>query len=102
MVSGSLDFLFERKGIFKIKQNGLSIEDFELEMIDYGLEEVEDDGEGHLMLSVPFTEFGAMQHALEEGKLRLVNAELMLIPTTFVEVSEEHEDEVNVLLDFDR
>jgi YebC/PmpR family DNA-binding regulatory protein len=99
MVSGSLDFLFERKGIFKIKPNGISIEEFELEMIDYGLEEVEDDGEGHLMLSVPFTEFGAMQQALEERKIEIVNAELMRIPTTFVDVSEEHEAEVNVLLD---
>ena len=99
MVSGSLDFLFERKGIFRIKNNGINIEDFELEMIDDGLEEVEDDGDGHLILSVAFTDFGKMQHALEERKIEIINAELQRIPTTPIELTEEQETEFNILLD---
>jgi YebC/PmpR family DNA-binding regulatory protein len=89
MVSGSLDFLFERKGIFRIPAEGINPEDFELEMIDYGMEELEDDGEGHFMISVPFTEFGAMQKGLEERKIEILNAELQRIPTTQAELTDE-------------
>jgi len=99
MVSGSLDFLFERKGIFRIKNTGIDIEEFEFDMIDAGLEEVEDDGDGHLVLAVAFTDFGKMQHALEEKKIEIVNAELQRIPNTPVELTEEQEAEFNILLD---
>jgi YebC/PmpR family DNA-binding regulatory protein len=99
MVSGSLDFLFERKGIFRIPTTGINPEEFELEMIDFGMEEIEDDGEGFYMISVPFTEFGAMQKALEERKIEITNAELQRIPTTSVELNEEQEAEFNKLMD---
>ena len=99
MVSGSLDFMFERKGIFRIKNNNINLDELELELIDYGMEEMEDDGEGNLAISVPFTEFGAMQKALEERKFEIINAELQRIPTTTIELTEEQENEVHVLLD---
>ncbi len=99
MVSGSLDFMFERKGIFRIKSQGLNFEELELELIDFGIEDMEDDGEGHLIISVPFTEFGTMQKALEERKLEIINAELQRLPTTSIELTEEQEAEVNLLLD---
>jgi transcriptional/translational regulatory protein YebC/TACO1 len=99
MVSGSLDFMFERKGIFRIPNKGINLEELELELIDYGMEEMEDDGEGHIAISVPFTEFGAMQKALEERKYEITNAELQRIPTNTVELTEEQENEVHLLLD---
>jgi len=98
-VSGSLDFLFDRKGIFKISSANIDIEEFELEMIDFGLEEVEDDGEGGLILTVPFTGFGSMQNALEERKIEIINAYLHRIPTTYMELTEEQEEEVNKLIE---
>lgn len=99
MVSGSLDFMFERKGIFRIKSNGINFEELEFELIDFGMEDMEDDGEGHLIISVPFTEFGAMQKALEERKLEIINAELQRLPTNSIELTEEQEAEVSLLLD---
>lgn len=99
VVSGSLDFLFERKGIFRIPKGTLNIEELELELIDFGMEELEDDGEGSLIIQVPFTEFGAMQKALEDRKIDITNAELQRVPTTFVELTEEQEEEVNKLLE---
>lgn len=99
MVSGSLDFMFERKGIFRIKNAELNLDELELELIDFGMEDMEDDGEGHLIISVPFTEFGAMQKALEERKLEIINAELQRLPTNSIELTEEQEAEVNLLLD---
>jgi YebC/PmpR family DNA-binding regulatory protein len=99
MVSGSLDFMFERKGIFRIPSNNINLEELELELIDYGMEEMEDDGEGHIAISVPFTEFGSMQKALEDRKFEITNAELQRIPTTTIELNEEQEHEVHLLLD---
>lgn len=99
LVSGSLDFLFDRKGIFRIASNGLNLEELELELIDFGMEEMEDDGEGHLIIQVPFSDFGAMQKALEDRKMDIVNAELQRIPTTFVELTEEQEEEVHKLIE---
>lgn len=99
LVSGSLDFMFERKGIFRIPAAGLNLEELELELIDYGMEDLEDDGEGNLIISVPFAEFGHMQKGLEERKIEIINAELQRIPTTFVELTEEQEEEVGKLLE---
>lgn len=97
--SGSLDFIFERKGIFSVNLSGINLEEFELEMIDYGMEEMEEDGEGHLIITVPFTEFGAMQKALEERNIEIVNAQLQRIPTTTVELNEEQQEDFGKLLD---
>ncbi len=99
VVSGSLDFLFERKGVFRIAKGTLNLEDLELELIDFGMEDMEDDGEGNLILQVPFTEFGAMQKALEDRKIEIINAELQRVPTTYVDLTEEQEEEVNKLLE---
>lgn len=97
--SGSLDFLFDRKGIFSINQAGINLEDFELEMIDYGMEDMEDDGEGHYIITVPFSEFGSMQKALEDRKIEIVSAQLQRMPTTFVELNDEQQEEFGKLLD---
>ncbi len=99
LVSGSLDFLFERKGIFSVPLKGLNLEDIELDLIDFGMEDMEDDGEGHLIITVPFTEFGAMQKALEDRKIEIVNAQLIRTPTTTVELTEEQEEDFGKLLD---
>jgi transcriptional/translational regulatory protein YebC/TACO1 len=68
-------------------------------MIDFGMEEMEEDGEGHLIITVPFTEFGAMQKALEERNIEIVNAQLQRIPTTSVELTEEQQEDFGKLLD---
>ncbi len=99
LTSGSLDFIFDRKGIFSINLAGINLDDFELEMIDFGMEEMEDDGEGHLIITVPFTEFGAMQKALEERNIEIVNAQLQRLPTTSIELTEEEQEDFGKLLD---
>jgi transcriptional/translational regulatory protein YebC/TACO1 len=97
--SGSLDFLFERKGIFIIPMEGIDLESFELEMIDFGMEDMEEDGEGNYIITVPFTEFGAMQKALEDNKIEIKNAQLQRLPTNGVELSEEQLEDFGKLLD---
>jgi YebC/PmpR family DNA-binding regulatory protein len=97
--SGSVAFTFTRMGEFKIKNQGLNIEDLELELIDYGLEEIGEDSEGNIVIRVPFTEFGHMAKALEEKKIEVVTAELTRIPMNTTELSEEFAQDVLKLVD---
>ncbi len=77
--NGSLSFLFERKGIFTIKKGDFDLEEFELEVIDAGAEEVEfvDD---KIIITTAMEDFGAMQKKLEELNVEAENAELRRIP----------------------
>jgi len=97
--SGSVSFLFRQLGVFKLKPDGLNVDDLELELIDYGLEEVGDDSDGNLVVRCGFTDFGNMQKALEEKGLAIVSSSLEWIPMNTVEVSEEQSEEVFKLIE---
>src|SRR6476659_6525878 len=97
--SGSVAFTFNRMGEFKIKNTGLNIEDLELELIDYGLEEIGEDSEGNIIIRVPFAEFGHMAKALEEKKIEVITAELTRIPVNTTVLDEEAAQDVFKLVD---
>lgn len=101
--SGSVSFQFNKMGVFKLKPEGLNAEDLELELIDFGLEELgEGTGENEeevLVVRCTFTEFGNMQKALEEKGITPLSAELEWIPATTVELSEEQAQDVLKLVD---
>jgi YebC/PmpR family DNA-binding regulatory protein len=97
--SGSVSFLFNRVGEFKIKNEGFNLEDLELELIDYGLEEIGEDSEGNVILRTAYDEFGHMSKALEDKGITPLSAELTRIPTTTVELDEEQAKEVLELVD---
>jgi transcriptional/translational regulatory protein YebC/TACO1 len=86
-------------GEFKIKNNGQNIEELELELIDYGLEEIGEDSEGNIIIRTAYNEFGNMNKALEEKKIEVVTAELTRIPGTTVELGEEEAQEVLKMVD---
>lgn len=96
--TGSLDYLFERKSVFTIKNEGLNIEELELELIDFGADEIEGDDEQIVIYSA-FTDFGNMQKALEAKKFNIISSELERIPTSTVELTEEQVAEVMVLIE---
>jgi YebC/PmpR family DNA-binding regulatory protein len=96
--SGSVDYMFDRKGIFKIKKNGLELEEIELDLIDHGLDEVKEE-EDEYVLYTNFKDFGAMQKALEERKIEVVNAELQRIPTVSKHLTDEQVEDVIKFLD---
>jgi YebC/PmpR family DNA-binding regulatory protein len=96
--TGSLDYLFERKCIFKIDLEGKNIEDLELELIDYGLEEIET-VEDETLVYTGFTDFGNMQNGLEALGVTIVSVDKERIPASFVELNEEQVEEVNKLID---
>ncbi len=58
--TGSLDFIFDRKGVFKISAEGTNLEDLELELIDHGAEDIFEQ-EGEIYVYTAFTDFGGMQ-----------------------------------------
>lgn len=97
--SGSVAFTFNRMGEFKIKKNNLDIEELELELIDYGLEEIGEDAEGNIIIRTAYNEFGHMSKALEEKGIEIITAELTRIPTTTVELDEDASTEVLKLID---
>jgi YebC/PmpR family DNA-binding regulatory protein len=97
--TGSVAFTFTRMGEFKIKKTNLNIEELELELIDYGLEEIGEDADGNIVIRTAFNEFGNMSKALEEKKIEVITAELTRIPTNTVELNEEHATEVLKLVD---
>lgn len=96
--SGSVDFMFERKGQFKIDKNGVDLEELELELIDHGLEDIlsEDDA---LVLYCDFSDFGSLQKALEAKGLEVKEAELVRIPTHTKKLSDSEAEEVIRLVD---
>ncbi|RPE09622.1 YebC/PmpR family DNA-binding transcriptional regulator [Chitinophaga lutea] len=97
--SGSVGFMFNRLGEFKIKNEGQNLEDLELELIDFGLEEIGEDSEGNIIIRATFNEFGNMAKALEEKGLNVISSELKRIPSTTVELGEEQAKEVLELID---
>jgi transcriptional/translational regulatory protein YebC/TACO1 len=96
--TGSLDYLFERKGVFRFKKDNINIEDLELELIDFGADEIETD-EDEIVVSTAFTDFGAMQKALEAKNINIISSELERIPTSTVELTDEQVEEVMILVE---
>lgn len=97
--SGSVAFGFNRMGEFKIKNTGQDLEELELELIDYGLEEIGEDSEGNIIIRTSFNEFGNMSKALEDKNIEVNSAELTRIPSTTVDLGEEEANEVLKLVD---
>ena len=101
--SGSVSFQFKKLGVFKLKPEGLNMEDLELELIDYGLEDLgessDENSERIIVLHTAFNDFGNMQKALESRNIVPLTAEAEWIPTTTVELSEESAQEVLKLID---
>lgn len=98
--SGSVSFLFERKIMFKVDATGLDKDNTELELIDYGAEELNwDEDNNELIVQTAFTDFGKMQAGLEEKKYTLKESSKVFIPTTTQEISPEKEADVMALIE---
>lgn len=101
--SGSVAFQFKKMGVFKLKPEGLNAADLELELIDFGLEELgEGTGENDenlLIVRSAFTDFGNMQKALEDKGITPISAELEWIPTVTVPVNDEQAADVSKLIE---
>jgi YebC/PmpR family DNA-binding regulatory protein len=101
--SGSVAFQFRKMGVFKLKPEGMNAEDLELELIDFGLEELGEgtgeNGDTVLVLRVGFTDFGNMQKALEDKNITPISAELEWIPGTTVPLTDAQAEDVSKLIE---
>lgn len=97
--TGSLSFIFERKGVFRIAADQIpDPEMLELELIDSGLDSMERE-ESEVVLYTAFSDFGSMQKALEDRGISCTKAGLERIPNTYAELSEEQMDEILELVE---
>lgn len=97
--SGSLSFLFEHKCVFHIKpKEGVSIEDLELELIDYGVDELEADDE-EIVLYGAFESNSEIQKYLEENEFEIVSSEFERIPNDVKEVDAEQRASIEKLIE---
>ncbi|MGK7395600.1 MAG: YebC/PmpR family DNA-binding transcriptional regulator [Candidatus Cyclobacteriaceae bacterium M3_2C_046] len=96
---GSLEFIFDRKGIFNIPvPEGADEEEFILELIDAGAEDVEVE-EGYYEVTCAMEDFGSIQKKLESMNVEAENAELQRIPKTQVELDDDAFQKVMKLIE---
>tara|TARA_X000001036_G_scaffold307239_1_gene285937 strand:- start:401 stop:1150 length:750 start_codon:yes stop_codon:yes gene_type:complete len=98
--NGSLEFIFNRKGVFTINPANikLDVEDLEMELIDAGLEELEIDDEA-ITIYCDLADFNNLQVKLEELEVEIENSELQRIPNDFKTISTQQAKKVLQLLD---
>jgi YebC/PmpR family DNA-binding regulatory protein len=96
--SGSQEFNYDRKCIFKINLKENDIEELELELIDFGLEEIEQVDDETLIYTA-FTDFGNMQKGLEELDIEIVSVDIERIPHHTITLNDTQKDEVNLLIE---
>jgi YebC/PmpR family DNA-binding regulatory protein len=101
--NGSVSFQFKKMGVFKLNPEGLNVDELELELIDFGLEEMgestDENGNDILVLRCAFVDFGKMQKALEDKNITPISAEIEWIPTTTVPVDEAAAEDVSKLIE---
>lgn len=97
--SGSLEFLFEHKCIFHVNpKEGADLEELELELIDYGVDEIEAE-EGEIILSGAFSQNSAIQSYLEGAGYEITSVEFVRIPNDTKDVTAEQRETIQKLLD---
>lgn len=97
--SGSLEFLFDHKCVFKIApKEGVSLEDLELELIDYGVDEVEVEDED-IVLYGEFKSYSEIQSYLEENGFEIHSAEFERIPLDTKSLDDEQREQIEKLLE---
>ena len=97
--TGSLEFLFDHKCVFHIaKKENLSIEDLELELIDFGADEVEED-EDEVIIYGEFAQNATIQKYLEDNGFDITTSEFVRIPNDVKEVSPEHREAIEKLIE---
>ncbi|TND10086.1 MAG: hypothetical protein FD123_768 [Bacteroidetes bacterium] len=97
--TGSLDFLFDRKGVFRISTAGHNMEELELELIDAGLESFDLGDNDEAIVYCQFIDFGNLQKGLEAKNIQVLASSLERIPQNTIQLNPEQRAEVMKLID---
>ena len=95
--AGSVEFMFDRVCNFKIKTE-IDIEELELDLIDFGVDEVINE-ENEILIYSPFENYGVIQKELELRKIYIISSEFERIPKQFKVLDDEKKEEVNLLIE---
>jgi YebC/PmpR family DNA-binding regulatory protein len=96
--SGSVVFMFDHVCNFRIDSGEMDMEALELELIDFGVEEIFQDEDG-CMIYAPFESFGAIQTYLENNNLEILSSGFERIPQVTKTLSPEQVADVEKLLE---
>jgi YebC/PmpR family DNA-binding regulatory protein len=100
--TGSVAFMFQRQGVFRLGPDGVDADTLELELIDHGLVALEhgesDKGDKQLLVRCAFTDFGGMQHAIEARGLTPISSESEYVAQNLSELPEDKANEVMELV----
>ncbi len=97
--TGSLEFFFDRKAIFEFnKTEDMDLEELELELIDAGLEEIEEE-DGIVLVTANYTDFGSLNKTFEDLGIELTKAELKRIPNNPQEFTEQQQEDIGKLIE---
>jgi YebC/PmpR family DNA-binding regulatory protein len=96
--SGSVDFMFDHKCVFKKKKKkGVDLEELELELIDFGVDEIFAE-EGEIVIYSEFSSYGVLQKYLDDNDFEVVSCEFERIPFDTKELTPEQTEEIEKLL----
>lgn len=97
--TGSLEFLFDHKCVFHVApKEDADLETLELELIDFGVDEIEADEE-EIVISGEFSQNSAIQNYLEENGFEITSNEFVRIPMNYVAVTPEQREQINKLIE---
>lgn len=96
--SGSVEFMFDHTCNFRIATNGQDVEELELELIDFGAEEVFEDEDG-IHIYAPFESFGALQKELEDRGCEILSSGFDYIPQVTKQLTPQEAEDVEKLLE---
>jgi YebC/PmpR family DNA-binding regulatory protein len=96
--TGSLEFMFDRKGVFTIPLAGVDRDTLEMLLIENGADDIQEQ-DSELVVYTSFVDFAPMQKALEDAGVNVQSAELQRIPNTSVELTDEQAADIEKLID---
>ena len=96
--TGSLEFMFDRKAVLEIKKTNMDIDELELELIDYGFESIEVDGD-ECYIYGDFKDFGNLTIGCEKLKIEIIKADLQRIPNNPTEIDDEAMENLEKLIE---
>jgi len=99
LTNGSLEFMFDRKALIEFNlKDAVDIEELELELIDAGLEEIEEE-DGVCLVTADYKSFGTLNNALEDMGIEITKANLERMANTPISINEEEQADVDKILE---
>ncbi|MEY2720115.1 MAG: hypothetical protein RLZZ273_1481 [Bacteroidota bacterium] len=96
--TGSLEFIFDRKGVFTIPSAGVNRDDLELTLIEAGADDIVDQDDD-IIAYTSFADFISVQRALEQANVTVTSAEIRRIPNNTVSLTDEQAEDIIKLID---